>query len=63
MKQLARAAPEGPPLRDVLGAVLDEAAVDGPYAMEPLPELAMPRLYELAGAVTRRRSLRVRQAR
>lgn len=62
LKQVGRAAAPDRPLADVLAAVLREARVAGLYALDPLPELAMPRLYELAGAVNRLRSLRVQQA-
>jgi len=61
MKELRRAAAEERPLAEVLEGVLRDATVEGLYAMDPLPELAMPRLYELAGAVNRLRSLRVKQ--
>ncbi len=62
MKQLGRAARPDRPLVRILRDVLEDASADGLYAMDPLPELAMPRLFELAGAVNRLRSLRVRQA-
>ena len=53
-------------LRDILDEALDEVAKKGltllsPYHGQPEGTYAMPRIFELAGAVNRMRTLRVRQ--
>ena len=59
MKQLSRECGDGISLRDAATATLAAAEERGLYALDPLPELALPRLLELVAAVNRLRSLRV----
>jgi predicted ABC-class ATPase len=49
-------------LRDALDTVLDDVARRGLAALDPSPELALPRRFELAGAVNRLRGLVVEPA-
>ncbi len=46
-------------MRTVLEEMIREAGERGLWALDPLPELAMPRVYELAAAVNRLRNLKV----
>ena len=55
----ARECGDGISLRDAAAAALAAAEERGLYALDPLPELALPRLFELVAAVNRLRSLRV----
>ncbi|MFW6067515.1 MAG: ABC-ATPase domain-containing protein [Myxococcota bacterium] len=50
---------DGEPLREAVRRTLDEARRQGLYALDPIPELALPRSHEVAAAVNRLRSLRV----
>ncbi len=63
LKRLRSVARPDLPLKEALRLIHQEASIEGLFAMEPSPELALPRLFEVAGAVNRLRSLEVRQAR
>ena len=60
LKRLGKLADGKTPLRELAERVLKEVEGKGLYALEPSPELALPRLFELAGAANRLRSLKVR---
>lgn len=47
------------PMKDVLEEMIRDADERGLWALDQLPELAMPRVYELAAAVNRLRNLKV----
>jgi len=47
-------------LKALAERVLKEVEEGGLFALEPSPELALPRIFELAGAANRLRSLQVR---
>jgi predicted ABC-class ATPase len=62
LKEVAkRSASEGP-IREEADQAMARAEREGLYALDPLPELAMPRRLELIAALNRLRSLLVRQA-
>jgi len=60
LKHLGKLADGTTPLRELAERVLKEVEEKGLYALEPSPELALPRLFELVGAANRLRSLKVR---
>jgi predicted ABC-class ATPase len=47
------------PLRELLSDLFADVEKDGLYALEPSPELALPRPFEVAAAVNRLRGLQV----
>jgi hypothetical protein len=49
------------PLRQLLRSVLQEVEQSGHYRLDSSPELALPRLFEVAEAVIRLRGLKVNQ--
>jgi predicted ABC-class ATPase len=59
LKRLRHLAAPDRPLRDLIRAALQEVDDSGLWSIEPLPELARPRTFELAAAVNRLRSLEV----
>ena len=62
LKRLGEVTREPVALRDALDAVLDDVARRGLAALDPSPELALPRRFELAAAVNRLRALVVEPA-
>ena len=60
LKWLGKLADGRTPLKALAEGVLKEVEEKGLYALEPSPELALPRLLELAGAANRLRSLVVK---
>ena len=59
LKRLGALARDRAPLRELIESAVEEARDGGIGALDPSPELAMPRVFELAGAVNRLRSLKV----
>lgn len=61
IRRLKDASDSQTPLRDAVNAAYQQAIRDGLYALDPTPELALPRPHEIQAAVNRLRSLRVTQ--
>ncbi|GIW04171.1 MAG: hypothetical protein KatS3mg059_0791 [Thermomicrobiales bacterium] len=55
----ATLARRGLPLRELISIVFQDIRQHGLYALEASPELALPRPYEVAGAVNRLRALEI----
>ena len=62
LKRLGALARPGLPLRDLLDRLYAEVRREGLYALDPSPELALPRPLELAAAINRLRSLVIQPA-
>jgi len=60
LKKMQRLADGRTPLRELAERLVEEARARGLYALEASPELALPRALEVAGAVNRLRSLKVK---
>ena len=60
LKRIGKLADGKTPLRELAERVLKEVEERGLFALEPSPELALPRIFELAGAANRLRSLQVK---
>jgi len=60
LKRLGKLADGKTPLKALAERVVKEVEEQGLFALEPSPELALPRLFELVGAANRLRSLQVR---
>ncbi len=58
-RQMWKSARPGQPIRQAVEAVHATASIEGLYALDPTPELAMPRAFEVAAALNRLRSLEV----
>lgn len=61
LKRMREIADPRLPLKDALERIYRDISIEGLYALEPSPELALPRLFEAAAAINRMRSLVVRQ--
>ena len=59
MRELQKRCDGKTPMKTVLEEMIGEAQQRGLWSYDPLPELAMPRLYELAAAINRLRNLEV----
>jgi len=60
LRRMGKLADGSTPLKELAERVLREVEERGLYALEPSPELALPRLFELVGAANRLRSLRIK---
>ncbi|MER3485817.1 MAG: hypothetical protein C4345_07510, partial [Chloroflexota bacterium] len=59
LRRLRDLARRGLPLRELISIAFQEIRQHGLYALEASPELALPRPFEVAGAVNRLRALEI----